>query len=604
MALLLFAAPVSPTAAASPAKPASPLNLNTLIHVVFIGYDMADVDLAALRGALPATYVPVVRYPQFYGLPGRDLGIQYNFRYKFTKAHPKLERDFFKFLSTAGTTGDLTEFQQAYNDQENNRLDVTGPVRYIDGPSVEAWLAARSPSIPNGYTIYFINWYEHPDFQFHVYTKTDEPDPDTGVNFGQLYDDRKLVAWGGTSSRAWFYDHSAGPEAWAGNFNVDDADLDGDDVPDYRIPPIWEYAPDGYRDPGGLTGDLARLARYVAINLLFTPSPLYDPLATRPGPGGDKIVHVAALEDDPARSALDWIDAALIQHELQAYQPYYDWQVHVKDHDPIDAGAQRALRIFAGLLEEDDCWNAYGTPFAQLFCYFDANRGAYLPAYDAEDYVLGMFAFNTTDENMGDWFGLLGFADDNWVDGTQTYVFEFNYPAANAAGYGLTTTSIHEGGHHFGASHPHDGYDSEQGIDYGPGGDFFFAWAGDESHSIMQYLALTNEFGVFDRDNALRWETASALAVADELAAQISAHPDGGALAGVLTESAAARGQALAAFQVWDFAGAAQAARAYEASLAGAAAQLGIASITASAASIPAENITHQIDPIRILDEQ
>lgn len=44
------------------------------------------------------------------------------------------------------------------------------------------------------------------------------------------------------------------------------------------MPPVWEYfAPGGYRSVTGLTGDLAKIARYVAINPLFTTSPLYPP---------------------------------------------------------------------------------------------------------------------------------------------------------------------------------------------------------------------------------------------------------------------------------------------------------------------------------------
>ena len=51
----------------------------------------------------------------------------------------------------------------------------------------------------------------------------------------------------------WFHDISAGPEMWAGSWNVDDADLDGDDEPDYRIPPIWEYG----QLPAGRRADAA-----------------------------------------------------------------------------------------------------------------------------------------------------------------------------------------------------------------------------------------------------------------------------------------------------------------------------------------------------------
>ena len=66
--------------------------------------------------------------------------------------------------------------------------------------------------------------------------------------------------------------------------NVDDADLDGDDEPDYRIPPAWEYGV-GYRPPRALTGDLAKLVRYVALDLLMTTSPLYPvELPTREPP--------------------------------------------------------------------------------------------------------------------------------------------------------------------------------------------------------------------------------------------------------------------------------------------------------------------------------
>ena len=59
----------------------------------------------------------------------------------------------------------------------------------------------------------------------------------------------------------------------------------------------------------------------------------------------------------------------------------------------------------------------------------------------------------------------LCFADDDYVTGTQSYVFSFISPEIVEAGYGLTTTQIHEVGHHLGMSHPHDGYDRETGID-------------------------------------------------------------------------------------------------------------------------------------------
>ena len=44
----------------------------------------------------------------------------------------------------------------------------------------------------------------------------------------------------------------------------------------------------------------------MAINLLFTTSPLYDPLVSAPEPRGRKVAHVAMLEDEDGASGLDW----------------------------------------------------------------------------------------------------------------------------------------------------------------------------------------------------------------------------------------------------------------------------------------------------------
>ena len=127
-----------------------------------------------------------MRFPQFYGLAGRDMGLEHRFRYRFVYKSAFFENQFFAFLKRTGVEGPPTTFQEMYNDQVNNVLDVEGPVLYIDAPSVERYLAGPRGDDQKGYTIFFINWYGRNDFQFHVYTKTDEPDPDTKYNFGQL----------------------------------------------------------------------------------------------------------------------------------------------------------------------------------------------------------------------------------------------------------------------------------------------------------------------------------------------------------------------------------------------------------------------------------
>jgi hypothetical protein len=576
------------------------------INLVFVGYEHDQVEADEVLSNLPETYTPVVRYPQFYGLPGRDLGLRYNFEYRPTYANRKFEDDFFGYLASLGVPNPLTVFQQGYNDQDNNVLDITDDVLFIDGPSAERWLLDSAHRLginpQRSYTIFFINWHSRPDFQFHVYTKTDEPDPDTGYNFGVLRGSRKMIAWGGTFGRVWFYDLSAGPEAWTGNWNVDDADVDGDGAADYRMPPVWEYTDGGYRAPDQLAGDLGLVTRFVAINLLFTTSPLYDPLVTAPGKDGQKVVHLEMFEADPAANGLDWINEHHILDKLRGFEPYYNWHSALEDNHPIDDGALRSLNIFLGLLPENDCWNDFGFTFAQLFCYFDANYSTYVPEYGEKDYVVSTFSFNQNEEQEATGGGLLGFADDNWVDGTQSYVFAFNGPVTRGLGFGFSDTLVHEVGHHIGMSHPHDGYDSELGLDYGPGGSTYFAWSGDESCTVMHYLALSGSFGQFDMDNLYRWETAGYVNWSLSIREQLAGHPQAGSVRQLLRQAERLERSAKRSFDRWDYGrAAAQARQAYElaqyaADLLGYAPMLDVSALRAAATHA---DVPHQGDPIR-----
>jgi hypothetical protein len=550
------------------------------VRIVLVGFEEAATPTALLKLWLPASYQPVVRYPQFYGLNGRDLGLEYEFDHRVVRKGPRFTNRFFAHLRSIGQEGPRTIYQTAYNDQASNVVDVTPQVLYIDARSVERWLKENDDAPGDHYTIYFINWYGRDDFHFHVYTKTDEPDPDTGYNFGAARASRKIVAWGGSSSRAWFYDFSAGPEWNTSNWFVDDADLDGDGFEDYRMPPIWEYAVPGYRHPVFLAFDMSLLARFVAINLLFTTSPLYDPLVTAPEPFGRKIADITMLEDNPdaSQKGIDFIDAAFTRGKFQSFQPYYRWHVGLRNRDPIDDGAKDALTTFTLTDLKPGCWQDYGTPFAQPFCYFDANLGSYVPPYRPRDYVAPVFAFNTTDAGLGAQFGLLGFADDNWVDGTQSYVFTFGAPGYRSLGYGFTSTTVHEVGHHIGLSHPHDGWDSEFGLDYGSAGDLYFAWAGDESDTVMHYISLSNGFGRHDRDNMRRWETAGYLNRANALAGDLLASPRARRARAALRVADEHAAKARRALEGWSYLDAATHARWAYSLLAEAAQELGVAS--------------------------
>lgn len=496
------------------------------VNVVFVGFDEDEVPWHRVRSQLPSRGEPIVRSRAFYGIQER-LGLKYSYEYRPTYTSRSWEDGFFSYLSSIATRRPLTEWQQAYNAQAG-RLDVTHN-HWIDAPAVEKRLI---DSAPHGVdtrrpTIFFINWFGRGDFRFHVYSKTGEPDPDTGKDFGAVEDDRKIVAWGGTTPddeetglgrrgthRVWFYDLSAGPEAWAGNFDVTHADLDGDGAADYRIPVSWEYG--HYRPASALPGDLGKVIRYVGLDLLFTTSPLYPPYYT-----ADRLPGVVDLDTNTVEG---WpgVDAS---------------RLYIKR----DLFLQEERELPAGFALEDDyqdlpfsgdfrrCFEgafpASGKPFpcfpkleyppaANLFLAGALNQQRFLDR-DA-DYEAGLINYATQNAPTP-----LGYADDNWLDGTQSGIFSFVSPGIVAAGYGLTTTMIHEYGHHSSMSHPHDGYDPASNVDFGPTGDFFFAWLGDESNSMMSYIDVNWDFSQFDRDNSARQHAGGYALVANRIAADI-----------------------------------------------------------------------------------
>jgi hypothetical protein len=263
------------------------------VNVVFVGFDQSQVNQGAFLDGLPEQYKPIVRSRLFYGTV-EELGIDYTYDYDVTYTSDAWEASFFSGLKGLATPARRTVFQDEYNAQAGTR-DV-GQNHFIDAPTVEKWLIDHAPSGVNTRqnTIFFVNWWGRSDFIDHVYTKFGEPDPDTGFDFGVNRDSRKIIAWGGTTSddeetglggrgerRVWFFDLSAGPEAWGGSYEITSPDIDGDNQPDYRIPVAWEYAANGYRAPAELPGDLSKVARYAAINLMFTSSPLYPPYLRR-----------------------------------------------------------------------------------------------------------------------------------------------------------------------------------------------------------------------------------------------------------------------------------------------------------------------------------
>jgi hypothetical protein len=287
------------------------------------------------------------------------------------------------------------------------------------------------------------------------------------------------------------------------------------------LPPIWEYlTAGGYRAASAVTADLARVTRFVAINLLFTSSPLYPPYLSPIRLPGSVNLDVNTYEAWKGVDASQTFQqpALLLDELTELHRLSYS-----ADQQDL-AFKQGARNCYQLWLNGNKCYPNRPYPGdANLFLY---NALTLSQTRDGGgDYEAMLFNYVTEDNRDS---GILGFADDNWVDGTQSGVFSFLTPVIVSLGYGLTTTQIHETGHHIGMSHPHDGWDSELGIDYGPEGDAYFAWSGDQSNSIMSYIDLNWDFSQFDRDNFNRSHAAGYIVNANAIAEKVLASTNAG----------------------------------------------------------------------------
>lgn len=584
-------------------RPGSTLEINQqlTINVVFVGYEEGNgprqVNLDEFKKVLPAGYSAVNRYPTFYlEKPAKELtGTSFTYKYNIKFAPQAFEDEFFAKLNELAQKQPLTLYQESYNcqadlaagepcpgDAPNVSKKITENY-WIDAFQTEKWLvenAGKAGVDPKNYTVFFVNWYGRPDFKHHVYVKTDEPDPDTGFNFGEMLASRKMSAWGGSTpddrqgpgaslgstARVWFHDLSAGPEAQSDNWDITRADLDGDGKTDYRMPPVWEYGNPKltYRPFNDLSGDLGKITRYVAINLLFTPSPLYRVTLTPHQIPDDILLNVNFYNEAAAGDkGQDLFDPDLTVALLKALQPINDFAATVRELT-YDAQAQCA---FESYFDAEVCYPQYALSQqasgagANAFIdnLLEMKQSGFFQG--GADYEIPIFAYNVA----GD-IPYLGLADDDWRSGTQTLIYAANNPIAKAR-YGYTTTVTHEVGHHIALSHPHDGYDSASNKDYGPGNEFYYAWLGDMSNSTMSYIDLTAEFGQFNRDAMNRYLVAAYLNSSGAiLQAMLEAKKlDPKAVPAPLKEADAKMADALKAYKAMDYSAAVvQAKQAYD----------------------------------------
>jgi len=571
---------------------------NLHVNIVFVGYrTFASVNSAFLLANLPKTYRAVNRFPSAASGQPELSGNKFDFTYRIVNSTQAFDDAYFAYLNTIAVPTSRTIYQDFYNQEPRRRLTIGQNYR-IDSVRAERWLAENAEAMlgvdTTQYTIFFVNWYGRSDFKFHVYARLGKHDPDTGRDIA-VQDFLQEISGGGTPPddpqtplgslrRAWFYDMSAGPDYNSRSWDLSVKDVDGDGFTDWRIPPIWEYGNLGaYRPFNTFSTDHYLLTRFIAIDLIFTPSPLYSVALSPPKLPSSVAVDVTFFEGSPARSASAAFSPAAAASIFSALQPFNHFTVRAKDL-PFDGGAQRAY----------DCHyfdtNCYGNRvpgdefLGDIYLYFKDHLLQFLNG-DA-DYEIPLFAYSTTDAYANGFLG--GSAMDNFRDGTQSMIFETipdSYFRANPE-VGWTINLAHEVGHHLGLSHPHDGFDYEFGFDFGPGGALFFTWAGDSSGTIMGYLGDSATFSQFDRDNMARWCSAAYINAANEILLKILASPRSAEVFDVLHDADIMAGTALIAYQAMNYADAAmRAKRSYEQLLA-----------AAASINVPVENEAWQAD--------
>jgi hypothetical protein len=210
--------------------------------------------------------------------------------------------------------------------------------------------------------------------------------------------------------------------------------------------------------------------------------------------------------------------------------------------------------------------------FANLFLYGAINLDELLGHDRRRTYQATLLNWAVRDGKKGrSIFPILGIADDNHRNGTQSFVYSFVLPASVRFGYGLTTTEIHEYGHHLNLSHPADGFDYETKTDFFADGKFYFAMVGHEINSTMSYIELNWDFSQFDRDNTNRFQAAGYINNANALAKRILSSPKAERAQSELKAADGYYGQAKAALAAHDYGGTFDnAKRTYEAVLDGA----------------------------------
>jgi hypothetical protein len=268
------------------------------------------------------------------------------------------------------------------------------------------------------------------------------------------------------------------------------------------------------------------------------------------------------LQFDSSYDAAVTLDPDVVVNKVRDLQPYNTFSWERGFHEP----SRRLRDVFDAFAESyfdptvdssygyRDPWAPYSGATMDLIYYFDDHKYLYLER--DRDYELPVYSLALSDPTPDQGYPFIGFAPAMNADMPVPHAaFNLFWPdALTESGRGQTLTVVHEVGHHLGLSHPHDGFDAEWGFGYVANDQFYFAWLGGESNSVMSYFNLQDgDFSQFDLDNMNRWMTYEHLALANHLAGRILESPRASKVHDLLLEADRHAGLALASFHAMQY---------------------------------------------------
>ena len=327
--------------------------------------------------------------PAVLRLDGRNLGLSFDYRYRFVDAPKSPSGRGLLEVRALGTPSDPTAFRWPTTTRSTtNRRHRPGPQhrRAVGGRVLGPTPRAAWASTPRSRTVFLVNWWGRKGTsRFHVFRKDRPADPDTGVNFGatRLARHDRL----GRHLRAHLVltcPRVLGPGATTGTSTTPTSTATAS--ADYRIPPVWGTArtPTARPASSGRPRQGGPLHRaQPALHLVAAVRPAGD----RAAASGKTKVVVNLFDDDQPRGALTGSKVGGSKSSGRRLEPYHSFS---RDAEPARRLRQRTATAFDVWAGNDTtskgCWDDYGTKEAALYCSLDPRRSLFLPA-SGKNYV-------------------------------------------------------------------------------------------------------------------------------------------------------------------------------------------------------------------------